>query len=327
MVPPIIFDRLSLVILWNAGCAGCLPIIEELSEFGAGYGVPCYGVAVTVRDIEVTAAAAKASMSKALLALEERPANLSGLARGWVTRHWLEASGYPGVPAAFIVDETGTVVWMGDPEKIKPAFFSIAKGVWDTKAERERWKAEISDNEIHTRRIVLDLSDLFIAGNIEAAKGAIATAEQEWPALAIDTDFNVLKLDVLTSSADSHGVALAHYAQCACNFESDRDLQLRLATRVLSRMPANKAALETVIERLTPFDNIGAPMDGGAQREMITRIMCCLTLAGALARAGLRSEATQRVDRAAAAMSENDALPTHIKTWIASEIEKLRKSL
>src|SRR5690606_34474394 len=52
------FDRLSAVILWNAGCVGCLPAVSEVAELGAAHDMPCYGVAVMVRDVDRTAAAA-----------------------------------------------------------------------------------------------------------------------------------------------------------------------------------------------------------------------------------------------------------------------------
>lgn len=92
-LPSIVFDRASLVILWNAGCAGCLPVIGELAEATDQYDIPWYGMAVMVRNVEATTEAAKSSPSKVLLAVEARPEDTSGISHGWVTRHWFEARG------------------------------------------------------------------------------------------------------------------------------------------------------------------------------------------------------------------------------------------
>lgn len=86
------FDRPSPVVLWNAVCVGRLPAVGEIVELAAAQDVPCHRVAAMVRDVERTAAAAAQGCKKALLTLEERPAHPSGLARGWVTRRWLEAT-------------------------------------------------------------------------------------------------------------------------------------------------------------------------------------------------------------------------------------------
>jgi len=132
------FDRLSAVILWNAGCVGCLPAVSEVAELGAAHDMPCYGVAVMVRDVDRTAAAAMEGNSKAILALEARPADVTGLSRGWVTRHWLEASGQQGVPAAFLVDGRSVVVWMGDPTEIRDVLPAVLNGRWDVEEARRR---------------------------------------------------------------------------------------------------------------------------------------------------------------------------------------------
>ncbi|MGK6317381.1 hypothetical protein [Neorhizobium sp. DT-125] len=284
-------------------------------------------MAVMVRDIEATAEAAGTSSAKALLALEERPAMpASGLSRGWVTRHWLEPSGYPGVPAGFIVDRRGVIVWMGDPAEMKPAFYSILKGEWDVGAAREAWRLKRSDEEIQNRGIVLDLTEMFFEGDIDATNRAIADAEEQWPALGLDKEFNMLKLDALTMGSVHHEAALAHYCRCADLFQSDPHVQARLATRILSRMLLDNRALQIVIERLTVLeDHINGTL-GGSQRDVINGLAVSLTLADALTRAGLSEEATKQMDKAGL-LSEAAGIPEHIRLWTASEIERLRGRL
>ncbi|MEZ2127928.1 MULTISPECIES: hypothetical protein [unclassified Sinorhizobium] len=327
MIPLIIFDRLSLVILWNGACDDCVPIIEELSELGAEHGVPCYGVAVMVGNIDAIAMAATSSRSKALLAAEERSVIPSSKrSRGWVTQHWFEASGLEQVPAGFIVERTGVIAWMGYPDEMKAALLRILKGEQNTKAEREKWKAKITDFQIENRRLTSDLADVLGAGNIEAAQRLIEVVERRLPKIASDRDFNALKFDALASDSSSHDAALVHYANCAHQFQNDRGMQLRLAMRVLSSLSSDKAAVAIAIECLHALEDGGYAVHGGSQEDVIARMLCCLTLTEALVRAGLVKKAKQQIERAVL-LSRDPWLPQQIGYWAESEIERLRNSL
>ncbi len=321
------FDRLSIVILWNAGCGGCLPVIEELSEFAAEHNVPCYGVAVMVRDSEATAAIASSRALKAFLAIEERPLlSSSALWRGLVTRHWLEASGQAGVPAGFIIDGSGTIAWMGDPADIKSVLSRLFVDDWDITAARKEWSSRVSDVDIQNLRIVGDLTELLVAGKIAVAKEFIDLAEKQWSAVTLDKDFNLLKFDVLILEPGFETSALEQYAKCIEVFPDRLDVQLRLATRVLARMPSNEIALGMAIDRLKTCEKaLSEAAHPAEQKDLGERVFVSLTLAEALLHAGLPGEALPRIENAAI-LSQDWRFSKSDIAWVEAEIDRLRKS-
>ncbi|PSJ57654.1 hypothetical protein [Pseudaminobacter soli (ex Li et al. 2025)] len=315
------FNRLSAVVLWNAGCAGCLPAVGEIAELGAVQNVPCYGVAVMVRDIERTAAAAEMGSQKAIMALEERPSAVSGLARGWVTRHWLEASGQPGLPAAFLIDGRGVIAWMGDPAEIRDVLPALANGTWDIEAARERWRAAVSDDEIAQLRIVRDVTDALVGGQVTTARELIAGAERQTPSIISDPQFNVLKLQVLAALPDCEAGAVSHYVVAATRFPEDERFQSSLAAIIVANFHKNTTALRTVIDHLSVFDARSAdgadsPPDGSMQ------VWRWLFLAEAQALAGLNEDASVQLKQIATLLHSDD-LPERARRRVASEIARI----
>jgi hypothetical protein len=162
------------------------------------------------RDVDRTAAEAQKGNAKAILALEARPTEPTTLARGEVTRNWLEASGQEGVPAGFLIGDNGVVLWMGDPAAIAETLPSVLARTWDVQAARRQWQNAASDDTIARLRIVREVTDVLVAGDVEAARKAIAAAEQGTPSLDRDCEFNTLKLRVL-ATVGTRDEALAHY--------------------------------------------------------------------------------------------------------------------
>ncbi|SDA93645.1 hypothetical protein [Sinorhizobium sp. NFACC03] len=199
-------------MLWNAGCVGCLHAVGELAKFAEPLGVPVYGIAVLVRDVEATAAAAAQGNDKTVLALEDRPAATSGLSRGAVTREWLEASGRDGVPTTNVIDGAGVLAWIGDPEDAKPVVAAVLDGTWDFPAARVAWREAISDDAFVRKQALREVMDALTAGRMADAAEAIAEAERSSPAITADEQFACIKLDVLARAGDREPEAAAHYA-------------------------------------------------------------------------------------------------------------------
>lgn len=312
------FDRMSVVVLWNAGCAGCLPTVTEIAEIAASHDAVCYGVAVMVRDVERTAAAANAVCGRtAVLALEERPAGASGLARGGVTRCWLEASGQQGLPAAFLIDAQGVVAWIGDPTEIRDVLPAVANGTWDVQVAREQWRTVVRDDEIAALRIVRDTTDALVAGQADAARQIIATGERQTPALANNTEFSIVKFQALAAVPPHVDAAVEHYARVTSRYPDDLRLQSSLAAAVIRQLGENDGALRIAADRLS---NIGDRTAGSANATP-TLLWCRLLQAEVLIRLGLPAEAT--IERAVA-LSRDKELAESARTWAASEIERLR---
>lgn len=165
--------RARVVMLWNAGCSACMPVIETVSSFGVEHGIPCLAVAVLTRNPQATAiAVASAGHVEATFAEEEPHPTWSPMARGSMTRQWLEASGIAAIPAGYIVDQDGVVAWMGNPYEMMPVLTNILCGRHDIQAERKRMAAEITDDDIAIGRICRHISELLLEGRFGEAREA-----------------------------------------------------------------------------------------------------------------------------------------------------------
>lgn len=312
------FDRPTAVILWNAGCAGCLPAVGEVAAVATDYDMPVYGVAVMVRDVERTAEAALQGSSQAILALEERTADVVGLMRGSVARNWLEASGIPGVPAAYLVDGAGRIAWIGDPTEIADVLPDLVAGSWDVAAARERWLATASDAAIAQLRLSRDVMDMLAAGQIEAARDLVAAGERDLPALASDAEFAILKFQALAAAPTQIDQAIAHYRAATVRFPTDLRLQMMLGNLAIKQLAGVPEILRHVVQALASVSDGPAASVGEEQ----SRILCRLLEAEALARLDQPEEAASALARARL-LAMSSTLPEAARAWATREIGRV----
>jgi len=103
-----------------------------------------------------------------------------------MNKAWMKAAGRGGIPSAFIVDQKGTVAWMGHPAEMDFALHEIVAGTWDLVKGPEREKQV--------------LEALNAIGKL--AKTDAAGAQAKYDALAKELPFVVahqeeLRLDLL----------------------------------------------------------------------------------------------------------------------------------
>ncbi|MBS7545537.1 peroxiredoxin family protein [Ancylobacter oerskovii] len=318
---PVVFDRPSILVLWNAGCAGCLPAIGKLAEFAGPRGVPVYGVAVLVRDVEATAAAAAQGSDAAVLALEERPDDTSGLSRGAVTREWLEASGRDGVPSTYVIDGDGVLAWIGDPEDAKAVVASVLDGTWNVQAARAAWLDAIGDDGLR-RRLLREATDAMVAGRLDDAAGYIAELEGIAPEVSGDEQFACLKLDVLSRMNDRQAEAEAHYLNAARRFRGDAAVQTKLALNALHAMPGNMAVARVAHEGLAEVVNA----EDWAGRPLEMRFAAAVLLLDAATRLGREAEAGAASEQAERLLLSPE-LSERTRRWGRSEIDRLRQDV
>lgn len=221
-IQPIVFNETTLVALWNAGCSGCLPAIAKYSKAASEFGGPTYGVAVMVRNIERTMEIAKEHATEASLLLEHRDGSRGGLGRGDVTRTWLEASGQGSIPAAFIVDWHGKVIWMGPLDAtITNVLKSVFEGTWDVGREREIWRQQVSDHDVAYLITEREITDALISNDMARVAALIDEAERIKPDVANDKGFALNKLIYLSASEAPQSQVTQHYIDCVTKFSGD----------------------------------------------------------------------------------------------------------
>lgn len=321
-VGPVVFDRTSVVVLWNAGCVGCLPAVSELAAFCEPRSVPVYGVAVLVRDVDATAAAAREGSNAAVLALEARPEAAAGLSRGAVTREWLEASGRDGVPSTYVIDAAGRLAWIGDPENAAPVVEAVLNGTWDIPAARAEWRAAISDDAMARKLALHEVTDALVAGRIADAAAHISAAERNAPAIADDAQFACLKLDVLARSAQREPEAAAHYAAAAIRFRDDAATQIQLASTALNTMPTNARVAEVARASL----HATVAREDWSSKPLDMQLAATVLLSDAevrLVRLGQLGDAEATL-AAVAQLATSPALSERTRRWADRELTRLR---
>ncbi|WP_407975882.1 hypothetical protein ACJKIH_11890 [Brucella pseudogrignonensis] len=230
------FNEISLVVLWNAGCSGCLPAIAKYSKGAKGFGVSTYGVAIMVRDLQRTMEIAGQTPTDAILVHEKIYLGQKGLHRGQVTRDWFEASGQSSVPASFVVDWEGKIVWMGPlDDTIMDVLKGVFEGSWDVNAARQRRTEEVAESDVAHLIIRREITDALVENNLERAKILICEAERERPELVNDKEFIQNKLILLASIPEEIDVAVEYYKSCVTRFSDDPLHILSLTDYVLAK--------------------------------------------------------------------------------------------
>jgi thiol-disulfide isomerase/thioredoxin len=104
---------------------------------------------------------------------------------GTMAETWMQAANERGIPAAFVVDGTGRIMWIGHPmdEKMVAAIDGTLAGNWDWKSEADRRAKEMAE-EMRVEAIVQNISTLEREGKAMEALTALDKALKEEPTLA-----------------------------------------------------------------------------------------------------------------------------------------------
>jgi hypothetical protein len=316
-----LFDRLTIVTLWNAGCASSLPLLNDISEFVAAHSVRSYAIAVMVRDLDATATSAEAITGNIIIGVEEPSKQPSILSRGLVTRNWLETSGQRAIPSSFIVNECGIVVWMGDPNYIRRVLPEIINENWDLGAERARWASLVTDEDVSKLRLERNVMDLLAAGDIEGARQSIELSERKAPNLSTDKDVNFQKFLVLTSAPNDIPAIISQYKYCLELFKNDLEQQLLLSDLAIRRT-TDRSTIKEVRDHLASFDIENTVNEF----QIILSLRIYILIALAQQKLNHVSEAKEMALKAET-LIQNGRLPSHIVDWARIEMGTIKEAL
>ena len=136
--------KVTVVEFWATWCGPCKASMPHLSELQKQYkdkGVTIIGV-TSVDPRNSLAGVEKMTTEKG---------DTMGYTVAWdqdrqTTSAYMLAAAQPGIPTAFIVDQTGTIAWIGSPFEMDEPLSKIVAGQWDVAAERSRFEPEQQAN-------------------------------------------------------------------------------------------------------------------------------------------------------------------------------------
>ncbi len=129
--------KVYVMEFWATWCGPCVAAIPHISELQAKYkdkGVVVVGTSVW--ENEKDQAKVKPFVEKMgdkmmyNVAMDDR----SGEGRGVMAETWLAAAGRNGIPCSFIVDQKGTIAWIGHPMQMGPVLAKVVAGAYDAKS-------------------------------------------------------------------------------------------------------------------------------------------------------------------------------------------------
>jgi thiol-disulfide isomerase/thioredoxin len=175
-------DHAYLVEFWATWCGPCKAAIPHLNALHEKF--KSQGFVVIGQNVWETSEAAVEPFVKKMgdkmtyrVALDDK----SNGGKGRMAATWLAAAGKTGIPASFLVDKQGAVVWIGHPMELQESMIeSVLAGKFAAKqaiaAQQDRNAAQAKTSEL-TRAAYTALS----AKDWAKAESAIAALEKELP--------------------------------------------------------------------------------------------------------------------------------------------------
>jgi thiol-disulfide isomerase/thioredoxin len=128
---------------WCGPCRKAIPHLTELAKKHKDQKLKVLGVSVWESDQSEVEPFVKEMGDKMdySVAMDMVPKGKDGQ-EGAMSKAWLEAAEQNGIPASFVVDKTGTVVFIGHPMELDEVLPKVLAGTFDVKAEAARKEAE-----------------------------------------------------------------------------------------------------------------------------------------------------------------------------------------
>lgn len=234
-------SAVTVVEFWATWCGPCIKGIPHLTELQKKYAAKVNIVGISQED--------EATVKPFVAKMGEKMDYHVGIADKKSYSTYME--GINGIPHAFLVDKSGTVVWHGHPMTIDVPLSQVVAGTFDaaksaaiTKAEGEIEKL-LSGKSPNIPDALKKIDELFILdpANSTAVSISIAIGKHEKkPKIIRDTLIRLTKIDAPAEL--SHDLALS----CATDDDlpnRNLDVAFTLIDRALKSEPGNATFLGT----------------------------------------------------------------------------------
>lgn len=139
-VPSLAKGQVYVLEFWATWCGACKAAIPHVTELSKKYGDKVTFIGV---DVLETGNSLEEKESKAAAFVKAQGDRMAyrvcrDTPEETIATHWLKAAGQEGIPATFIVDGTGRLVWLGHPSSMEPIVQKLAAGTFDFEAERAK---------------------------------------------------------------------------------------------------------------------------------------------------------------------------------------------
>jgi thiol-disulfide isomerase/thioredoxin len=135
-----------VVEFWATWCGPCkrsIPHVSELQKQFADKGVTMIGVSVWEREAGVVEPFVEKMGEKMAYRVGKDDGTPEKKGQdGTMARTWMTAAGQSGIPAAFVVDGSGTIAWIGHPMNMDAPLAQIVAGKWDVALEKKKQARE-----------------------------------------------------------------------------------------------------------------------------------------------------------------------------------------
>lgn len=129
--------QIYVIEMWATWCGPCIAAFPHVASLQEKYGDKIRVIGVNVwegsegdaRVEQINEFVAEHTEMRYTVAIEEGTAMVDT---------WMKPSGRSGIPAAFIVDGAGTVVWLGHPMAMDEPLEQVIKGEYDIEAATEK---------------------------------------------------------------------------------------------------------------------------------------------------------------------------------------------
>lgn len=246
--------KVYLLDFWATWCAPCQTTIPRLNGLQGKYadkGLVVIGQDIFEKDPGLPAAFIKKLGEEFTYRAAADDTSDGGEGKMFTT--WLQASGIPSIPTAFLVNREGKIAWIGQPVSLREELLeSVLAGTHDLAAAAKAYEEQrLKDEEVSslTGRVRLQITARLFDEAEADIKALEPLTAQSQPFLPM-----MLRLEIATHRPNLP-VAAALTKKFAADFAKSPGLVVHACSLLIDAAKDDRASLETAEQILSAISN------------------------------------------------------------------------